>query len=303
VGSDIGGFVRMPSAELCTRWLQAAVFYPFMRMHTEISTPDKEPWSFGAPYEAINKRAIELRYELLPYIYNAMQQASETGVPALRPLFMDYPGDERAASIDDEFLFGSDLLVAPVLWQGAASRRVYLPAGDWFDYWTGKHYTGGATIDMSVTLNTIPMFVRGGGFIFRQPVVQNTGEMSGKPLRVLIAPAKQSEASLYEDDGETLQYRKGEFMRRRFHQSSDEHGTVVDISAPEGNYRPAARDLILEMRADRAPVAVTESGGGALPRLDADAVAYSPRGWSFTDGVLTVKDTDNFGPMRFTIQR
>ena len=94
VGSDIGGFVRMPSAELCTRWLQVGVFYPFMRMHTEIATPDKEPWSFGWRYEAINKRAIELRYELLPYIYNVMQQASDTGVPAMRPLFLEFPGDE-----------------------------------------------------------------------------------------------------------------------------------------------------------------------------------------------------------------
>jgi len=302
VGSDIGGFVRMPSAELCTRWLQAAVFYPFMRMHTEISTPDKEPWSFGAPYEAINKHAIELRYELLPYIYNAMQQASETGVPALRPLFLDYQDDERVASIDDEFLFGADLLVAPVLWEGATSRRVYLPAGDWFDYWTGKRYVGGAMVDLPVRLDSIPMFVRGGGFIFRQPVVQNTGQMAGKPLRVLIPPAKESEASLYEDDGETLRYRQGDFMRRRFHQSSDERNTKVEVSAPEGNYRPAARDLILQIWTSHAPVAVTESGGGEILRLDAAALAQSARGWSFSDGLLTLKAADDFKPMRFTIQ-
>jgi alpha-glucosidase len=140
IGSDIGGFVRMPSAELCTRWLQMGVFYPFMRMHTELATPDKEPWSFGERYEAINKRAIELRYELLPYIYNVMQQAGETGVPALRPLILEFPNDAQVAATDDEFLFGSDLLVAPVLWEGTTNRRVYLPAGDWFDYWTGRHH-------------------------------------------------------------------------------------------------------------------------------------------------------------------
>lgn len=303
VGGDIGGFVRMPSAELCTRWLQAAVFYPFMRMHTEISTPDKEPWSFGAPYEGINKRAIELRYELLPYIYNAMEQASETGVPALSPLFLNAPGDERAASIDDEFTFGPDLLVAPVLWEGATSRRVYLPAGDWFDYWTGQHYTGGEAFDVPVTLDSIPMYVRGGGFIFRESVIQNVGEMAGKPLRILIAPAKQSEAVLYEDDGETLQYKKGNFMRRHFHQSSDDHGTTIDISAPEGNYRPAARDLMLEMWNDRAPSIITSADGAVLPRLDSAVLAHSARGWSFSGGGLTVKEADRFGPMRFVIQR
>jgi alpha-glucosidase len=302
VGSDIGGFVRMPSAELCTRWLQTAVFYPFMRMHTEIATPDKEPWSFGDRYEVVNRRAIELRYELLPYIYNVMQQASQTGDPALRPLFLDYPGDEQAAATDDELLFGSDLLVAPVLWEGANSREVHLPPGDWFDYWTGKHYIGGAAIHVPVTIDSIPIFVRGGGFIFRQPVVQNTEEMPGKPLRVLIAPAKDSEASLYEDDGATLQYLKGNFMRRRFHQSNNGSETVVEVSAPEGNYRPASRDLILETWMEHAPRAVTMASGNALPHLDSAALAKAPRGWAYTDGTLTIKDADTFGPVRITIQ-
>ena len=309
VGSDIGGFVRMPSAELCTRWLQTAVFYPFMRMHTEIATPDKEPWSFGWQFEAINKRAIELRYELLPYIYNVMQQASQTGVPALRPLFLDYPDDEQAAAMDDEFLFGSDLLVAPVLWEGATARNVYLPAGDWYDYWTGKRYAGNATISLPVTLDSIPLFVRGGGFIFRQPVVQYTGRMPGNPLRVLIAPAAESESSLYEDDGETLDYRKGELVKRRFRQTRDGQDVVIEISAPEGKYRPAARDLILETRTDAGPSTVTVAAGkpagrgAALPRLDAAGLAQAQRGWAFADGVVTIKDRDTFEPMRFTIQK
>jgi alpha-glucosidase len=218
-------------------------------------------------------------------------------------LFLNAPGDERAASIDDEFTFGPDLLVAPVLWEGATSRRVYLPAGDWFDYWTGKHYTGGDAFDVPVTLDSIPMYVRGGGFIFRESVIQNIGEMAGKPLRILIAPAKQSEAVLYEDDGETLQYKKGNFMRRHFHQSSDDHGTTIDISVPEGNYRPAARDLMLEMSNDRAPSIITSADGAVLPRLDSAVLAHSARGWSFSGGGLTVKETDRFGPMRFVIQR
>ena len=118
VGSDIGGYAHGPSGELYTRWLQVGVFSPFMRSHAELGTPDKEPWSFGQQREAINKRTIELRYELLPYIYNVMQQASETGVPAMRPLFLEFPEDENVAGMDDEFLFGADLLVAPVLREG-----------------------------------------------------------------------------------------------------------------------------------------------------------------------------------------
>jgi alpha-glucosidase len=308
VGSDIGGFVRMPSAELCTRWLQAGVFYPFMRMHTEIATPDKEPWSFGWRYEAINKRAIELRYELLPYIYNVMQQASETGVPALRPLFLEFPDDKHAADMDDEFLFGSDLLVAPVLLEGADERGVYLPAGDWFDYWTGRHYAGNSTISIPVTLNSIPMFVRGGGFIFRQPVVQNTGEMSGNPLRVLIAPAAVSESSLYEDDGKSLDYRQGIYLKRTFRQTRDAQSLVVDISAPDGTYRPAKRDLILETWLDHEPKTVSEQAGNnptsteSLSRLDAASLANAPKGWSYVNGAVTVKTSDPFEPVTFAVE-
>ena len=111
VGSDIGGFAEAPTAELFTRWLQAGVFYPFMRTHTTFGTPDQEPWSYGTAHEALNRRAIELRYQLLPYIYSAMRDASESGIPAMRPLMLEYPNDERTYGMDDEFLFGSDLYI------------------------------------------------------------------------------------------------------------------------------------------------------------------------------------------------
>src|SRR5579862_6754309 len=306
VGSDISGFVRPASAELYARWLQAGVFYPFMRSHTELGTPDKEPWAFGWEYEEINRRTIELRYELLPYIYNVMQQASETGDPALRPLFLEFPNDERADGIDDEFLFGSDLLVAPVLWQGFKGREVYLPAGDWYDYWAGKHYKGNSSFYVAAPIESIPIFVRGGGFIFRQPVVQNTGQMSGQPLRVLIAPGKESESSYYEDDGESMEYRRGDFVKRRFHQSSSAEENVVEISAPDGSYRPAARDLVLQMWMDSPPQTVTEQTGQGIPDelqlMDEDALVKSARGWSFANEMLIVKDKDKFEATRFIVK-
>jgi alpha-glucosidase len=306
VGSDISGFVRSPSGELYTRWLQAGVFYPFMRSHTEQGTPDKEPWSFGYQFEAINKRAIELRYELLPYLYNVMEQASRTGRPALRPLFFDYPDEERAAAIDDEFLFGSDLLAAPILWEGAVGRDVYLPKGDWYDYWTGRHYAGGSNIRVSACLDSIPLFVRGGGFIFRQPVVQYTGQMPGNPLRVLIAPAGESEAPYYEDDGESLSYQKGAFFKRRFHQTRDAHGIIVEASASEGSFHPAPRALVLEVMTDHEPKAVaTQSASGAaeqLPRLSPSDLAHAARGWSYADGIATLKVNEAYEPTRFTLE-
>ena len=309
IGSDIGGYAYGVSPELFTRWLQVGVFSPFMRVHAELGSPDKEPWSFGPRYEAINKRAIELRYQLLPYIYNVVQQAGETGVPAMRPLFLEYPNDEATAAIDDEFLLGSDLLIAPVLREGAIERAVYLPKGDWYDYWTGRRLAGGVTTNVPVALDTFPLFVgRGGAFIFRQPVVQYTGEMPGQPLRVLVAPARESAAEFYEDDGASLDYRKGVFLKRRFRQTRNDGAVIVEVSGPDGSYRPAPRDLVFEVWTDREPKAVSFQTGNnaanasALPRLNSDALASAPRGWTYANGVATVKSDDRFAPVRLAIE-
>jgi len=295
VGCDIGGFAGSPDGELYSRWLQMDVFYPFMRSHSTQGSPDKEPWDWGKAFEAINKRSIELRYELLPYIYNTMHQASETGLPALRPLFLEFPHDRDVTGTDNEFMFGDSLLVSPVLVQGETNHAVYLPKGDWFDYWTGQKFSGRTNIQMAVTLDSIPMFVRGGGFIFRQPVIQFTGQMPGNPLEVLVAPARESSASFYEDDGESLDYRSGQFMKRQFRQTSDDRGMTVEISGPEGSYRPAVRALILETWMARAPKGVSAQIGGApLEKLS---------GWSYRNGLLRIKVNDTFQATRIVIEK
>jgi len=297
VGSDIGGFVGAPSAELYTRWLELGVFYPFMRTHTMFGSPDQEPWSYGTAHEAINRRAIELRYQLLPEIYNAMKEASDSGVPAMRPLMLDYPNDGATYGMDDEFLFGSDLLVAPVLDEGATERGVYLPAGDWYDYWSGAKYKGGTGIGVPVTMSSIPLYVRGGAFVFTQPVVQHTGEMPGQPLEVMLFPGGASERWLYEDDGDSFDYRQGEYARRRF----SANGNTIEISAPEGMYRPKARalELIVRSRTDAAKVSLQ---GAVLPRLAPAQLAQAERGWSVRDGSLVIRMPDTFEAMRIAIE-
>ena len=262
VGGDIGGFAETPSAELYTRWLQAGVFYPFMRTHTTFGTPDQEPWSYGARHEAVNRRAIELRYELLPHLYQVMREASETGVPAMRPLFLEFPDDGQTYGLDDQFLLGRDLLAAPVLREAVSERSVYLPAGDWYDYWTGRRVAGGRRLAVPVTIESIPLFVRAGSFLFRQPVVQHTGEMAGQPLLVTVYPAPSSEATLTEDDGTSLAYRKDGFARRRFSQRREGTRIRVEASASEGSWRPAARDLVLRVRTDVPPTRVLLDGSG-----------------------------------------
>ena len=302
VGADIGGFAEAPTAELYTRWLQLGVFYPFMRTHTTFGTPDQEPWSYGTFHEALNRRAIEMRYELLPEVYNVMEEASRTGIPAFRPLLLEYPDDPATWERDDEFLFGSDLLVAPVLREEAGDREVYLPAGDWYDYHRGWRFEGRRTHLVPVTMEAIPVFVRGGAFLFRQPVVQHTGEMAGQALRVAVFPAARSEASLYEDAGEGLGYRQGAYSRRRFVQTRDGDRVTIGVAAPEGSWRPAARDLVFELRGAGEPSRVT-AGGAALARLDAERLATAPEGWSRTNqGVVVVKLRDRPEAFTFTVE-
>jgi alpha-glucosidase len=307
VGSDIGGFAEAPSAELYTRWLQTGVFYPFMRTHTAFGTPDQEPWSYGTAHEAINRRAIELRYELLPHIYNVMRDASVSGMPAFRPLLFDYPGDPRTYTLDDQFMFGDDLLIAPVLREGATEREVYLPKGDWYDFWNGRLVAGGASTRVSVTMSSIPIFVRAGSFVFRQPVVQHTGEMSGQPLRVTVYPAEASERWLYEDDGATVEYEKGQFVRRRFSQQrttgDDKTVATIEVAAPEGPWRPASRNLELKLPWRGEPSRILIDGA-ALGRATPEALERQPQGWTHDadGGFVTIRLPDRFEAVRVTIE-
>jgi alpha-glucosidase len=293
VGADIGGFAEAPTPELYTRWLQVGAFYPFMRTHTADGTPDQEPWSYGTVHEQINRSAIELRYRLLPYIYNAMYESAESGVPAMRPLMLEFPDDPRTYDTDDEFLFGSDLLVAPVLRAGVTQRDVYLPRGDWYDFWTGERRTGGRTIAVPVTLSTIPLFVRAGAFLFAQPVVQHTGQMPGQPLEVTLFPDRgNSERFFYEDAGNGFDYRRGGYARRRFARREDESSFVIEIGEPDGTYRPQPRALRLAVRqisASRVTV-----NGAPLTRIGVEMLASAERGWTMYDGSLYIKMPDPF---------
>ncbi len=290
VGVDVGGFAESPSPELYTRWLQSAVLYPFLRTHTAFGTPDQEPWSYGVQWEALNREAIELRYQLLPHIYNAMHDASITGLPAMRPLMLDYPDDPNTYGVDDEYLFGSDLLLAPVLREGATTRACYLPKGRWVEVATGRTLDGGRSQGLPVTLASIPLFARAGAFVFRQPVVQHTGQMPGQPLIVEVYAADRGEASQYEDDGLSFQYQSGQSMTRRFTQERTGSRVTITASAPEGAWRPAARRLRLVVQTDGVPRSVSVNGA-AVPR----SAASGDGGWTLDDrGFVVVDRPDTF---------
>ncbi|HYP01760.1 MAG TPA: TIM-barrel domain-containing protein, partial [Pyrinomonadaceae bacterium] len=211
VGADVGGFANNASAELYTRWLQAAALTPLYRSHIATGLQEREPWSFGAEHERINRAAIELRYQLLPYIYTLFREHEQTGLPVMRPLWFDYPADYNtyAPSLPlEQFLLGRDLLVAPVLVQGATTRPVYFPKGDaWIDWWTGARYEGGTSAEIDAPLARLPLFARAGAIIPAQAIVQHTGEMSRAPLSVKIVSGADGEGRIHEDAGDGYGYR------------------------------------------------------------------------------------------------
>jgi alpha-glucosidase len=145
-GVDIGGFYGDATGELLARWTEFGIFQPFCRNHSEKQTRHQEPWLFGEPYESICRAMLKLRQRLLPYLYTLFEECHRTGAPMLRPLFWAYPEDRATYSMDDEFLCGDTLLVAPVTRPGVEYRHVYLPAGSWFHFWNGARVDGPAHI-------------------------------------------------------------------------------------------------------------------------------------------------------------
>ncbi|MGC9333074.1 MAG: glycoside hydrolase family 31 protein [Anaerolineae bacterium] len=212
-GPDVGGFAGDCTGELLARWTQVGALTPFFRNHSAHGTAHQEPWTFGEPYESICRRWIEFRYELLPYLYTAAWQATQTGLPMMRPLALAFPDDLRTYSLDDQFLVGDALLAAPVGHAGQTRRRVYLPGGPWYDFWSGDRLHG--EVDAEAPLERMPLYVRPGSVLPMGPVIQHTGQWPPKALRLHVYPG-DGESWLYEDDGLSLDYQQGDFQLTRF---------------------------------------------------------------------------------------
>ncbi len=187
VGDDIGGFIGSPTPDLLTRWMELGALNPIYRNHTEKGTADQEPWVHGPQQEAIRRRYIELRYQLMPYLYTSFEEASRDGLPVMRPLFLEYPDEEDLYTNDREFLLGRDILVAPKLMEMLDAYPVALPGGaesKWYDYWTGQKFAGGQSLSVKPPLDVLPLYVRGGAILPQQAVVQNTEEKPQGPARI-----------------------------------------------------------------------------------------------------------------------
>jgi alpha-glucosidase (family GH31 glycosyl hydrolase) len=280
-GTDIGGFVPTPefTAELYVRWFQFGAFCPLFRCHGR-AWKLRVPWGWntGDPgpiemndrktvpdssqlhdtrVEPICRKYLELRYRMLPYLYSAVRECTTTGMPIMRALWMHFPEDPKAAECGDEYLWGKSVLVAPVFEKEATARRVYLPHGEWYDFWTGERTQGGREISRAVDLETMPLYVRAGSILPLGPVKQYVGEKVEEPLSVSIYPGADASFLLYEDDGTSFNYRKGEWMGIQM-TWVDAHRTLRFELAPGSRMLPAGPRAITVNLADARRNAIFE---------------------------------------------
>jgi alpha-glucosidase (family GH31 glycosyl hydrolase) len=200
----------------------------------------------NAAVEPILRKYLELRYRMLPYIYTAARECCETGVPLMRALWLHYPDDPLATARGDQFLWGRDMLVSPVVEKGATARRLYLPRGTWFDFWTEERLDGGREIDRAVDLETMPLHVRAGAVLPLGPVRQYVEETVEGPLTLVVYPGADGTAFVYEDDGRSFDYRRGEWMR--IEMTWRDAARTLSLRLAPGSRRLAPQRRAIEVR-------------------------------------------------------
>lgn len=299
--ADVGGFAGGPSADLLTRWFQIGAFYPVFRDHSAKGTPRAEPWVDGPEHLAIRRRFVEERYRLMPYLYALADLNARTGDPILRPVFYDYPSAMRM-SCDQSWTFtlGRSLLIAPAPHPDQpGAYDVCLPAGGWYDYWNGRRVgvaeqagaaqiqsasqaTGEATVagdrvTVTPTIATLPVFVRAGSILPRQPLVQSTAEVPRGPLELHVYPGDDCRGELYADDGHSMQYARGVFLRQAITCRSSAKGVTLAFGPREGRFTPWWKQLrvIVHEWAGAARVSVAGRTLPAVPDTAAGSLQFT----------------------------
>lgn len=300
-------------SELYVRWLQFGAFNPLSRIHHEGNNA-VEPWLFGPEAEAACKKAIELKYRLFPYIYTYARQSHDSGLPLMRALMLEYPDDPETANLNSEFLFGSELLVAPVVEEGAASKKVYLPEGDWIDFNNPQiSYPGKQWIDYSVNLETMPIFVKAGSVVPMIPVEQFIGQHPDYPLIVHVFPAtvnKKADFGVYEDDGETNNYCKDEFAIREVSCKTTRDAYRIRTETNENNgYHSISRNYVFIVHLESKPKSVSSAAGKIKKEKQAwsenQESATTKLRWSWDEALKTCTVTvpENDVPVDLSIEK
>ena len=286
--SDIGGFCcGTTTPELYIRWMQFGTFSPITRAHG-VGQPT-EPWGYGEEAESISKKYIELRYQLLPYIYTMAYQNYKTGMPLARPLFFDHPEIGFLDNYSMSYMWGDALLVSPVVSEGAQTKDVYLPEGNWVNFWNDKVYAGGENYIVSAPLDVLPIFIKEGSVIPMQPVMQYTDEMPLDTLILVIypSPGKAAEFLLYEDDGTTLEYQSGSYAITNINQFFTGNSLLeINIGASIGSFQGklSNRTYLTEIHLiGNAPTGVFKNGFPVAIRSSYQDLRSNAEGY-FYDG-------------------
>jgi alpha-glucosidase (family GH31 glycosyl hydrolase) len=287
---DTGGFSGHPTPENYARWMEFAAFVPVFRVHGG-NNEKRQPWVYGPVAEAAAKKAMRLRYDLMPYIYSNARAAAETGVGIVRPLFWEFPDDIRSSEETDAWMFGDALLVSPIVELGQATHTFYLPGGTWFDYSTGKTIRGGRDVTLSTDFTTwqdIPIYVREGSILATQPAAQGNDLSPQTPLVLDVFPsaARVADFVAYDDDGHTYGYEKGAYFRQEVAARRSAASTEVALHSATGSYKAHFPSYLL--RVHQASVTVT-SDGATMKRFPSENAfrSSSEPGW--------VSAADKFG--------
>ncbi len=329
-GADVGGFAGSPQPDLLTKWLEVAAFHPIDRDHSSKGTNPQEVWVNGPQPEAVRRRFIETRYRLLPYIYTHAEETSRTGLPLMRPLFLEFPREEKDGHPVDldaagEFMLGPDLLIAAPPYPDMVDKYTpTLPGEGWYDFWTGAKVPkvqslselvaasqaspdgttlqspamkeAMETIEASLIepkLDQLPVFVRSGAIIPMQAVTQSTEEVPGGPLELRVYPGTQCEGSMYLDDGHSFRYKQGEYLRLQYGCTMKDGSVSVQIGPRQGHFAPWWKQLeVVVYGWNAARATATLQGTSQSLHVRVDAATHSVR--------VTIPESEQGSELTFT---
>jgi alpha-glucosidase len=259
-GPDLGGYIGDGNKELYKRWVEVGVFSPYLRNHREQFAAANEPWAYGEEAESISKTYIEFRYRMMPYLYSKFRESSETGMPISRCLCIDNPFDENVYDMKHqyEFLFGDALLLNPMT-SKEKTKSTYLPAGEWYDFFSDERVAGGREVSAEYPVYRIPIFVKASSILPLQTKVLSTKDNPSDTLYVHVFYGPDAHRFVYyEDDGSTLDYQRGTYYRRMI--EFDPANKKVVFGKPEGNYASQFKKVALVLHGFGAQNGFRENG-------------------------------------------
>lgn len=279
---NMGGFEQYSAydTELYVRWCEFGLFTPMATLFGMDHPRYHEPWTYGEEAMAIFRQYDNLRYRLIPYIYSASYDLWKSARPIMTPLVMDYPEDENTYQICDQYMYGGDMMVCPVVTKNALSRPVYFPGGDWIDYWTGERISGRQYKSFLSPWEIMPIFIKAGAIIPMQEERQYYNEKPRDLITLDVYPAGESSYKLYEDDGMSMEYEKGICAWTEFKSALSDGSWKMTMGKTTGKYTPVKRNYVLKAFLDKAPTAVTENGA-PVTKLDSAEAVQAGEGWFY----------------------